>query len=55
MPLTSILVLAGIVAAFATFAIVLAWAEHRTRNIRRDQPVLVEKRVAPQDELKMAA
>ena len=35
MPMTSILVLAGIVAAFATFGIVLAWGDRQTRDLNR--------------------
>lgn len=54
MPLTTILVLAGIVAAFGIFGVVLFWAEHQTRNLRRDPPV-APKRAIPQDDLKMAA
>jgi len=34
MPVTSILVLAGIVGAFTLFGVVLAWAERQTRGIR---------------------
>ena len=35
MPVTSILVLAGIVSAFTLFGVVLAWAERQTSGIRR--------------------
>ena len=35
MPLETILVVATIVAIFSGFGIVLAWAERRTREIRR--------------------
>lgn len=35
MPLSSILVLAGIVAAFSIFGLVLAWGDHQTRHINR--------------------
>jgi len=34
MPVTSILVLAGIVGAFTLFGVVLAWAERQTSGIR---------------------
>ena len=37
MPLSSVLIVTGIAAAFALFAIVLAWGEHQTRNLRRDE------------------
>ena len=52
MPLTTIFVLAGIVAIFGIFGVGLFWAEHQTRNLRSDPPV-AEKR--PRDDLKMAA
>lgn len=35
MPTDVALVVAGIVAAFAIFGLVLAWAEMRTRNLER--------------------
>lgn len=35
MPVTSILVLAGIVGAFTLFGVVLAWAERQTSRIQR--------------------
>jgi hypothetical protein len=35
MPLTSIIALSAIVAAFLLFAVVLAWADHQTRNLVR--------------------
>jgi hypothetical protein len=35
MPLTDALIVSGIVAAFVIFAIVLAWAEHQTRNLAK--------------------
>jgi len=38
MPLTTILILAGIIAAFGTFGIMLAWAEYQTRHLHRDRP-----------------
>jgi hypothetical protein len=34
MPLSSILVLTGIVAAFTVFGVVLAWGDYQTRHIR---------------------
>lgn len=40
MPLSTILIVSGIVAAFAVFGIVLAWGEHRTRNIARGESVI---------------
>jgi hypothetical protein len=33
MPITSILMLAGIVSAFVLFGAVLAWGEHQTRDL----------------------
>ena len=35
MPVTSILVLAGIVGAFTLFGVALAWAERQTSRIQR--------------------
>jgi ureidoglycolate hydrolase len=35
MPLSAILVVAGIVAAFSVFGLVLAWGDHQTRHINR--------------------
>ena len=52
MPMTSILVLAGIVAAFATFGIVLAWGERQTRNLGHQAREQVPAR---KDDLKKAA
>ena len=37
MPLTSIIALSAIVAAFLLFAVVLAWADHQTRNLVGDK------------------
>jgi hypothetical protein len=43
MPITSILILAAIVGAFAIFGIALAWGEHQTRTLKRDaQPAAVK-------------
>ena len=35
MPITSILILVGIVAAFAVFGLALAWGEYQTRHLVR--------------------
>jgi multisubunit Na+/H+ antiporter MnhC subunit len=37
MPLSNVLILIGIVAAFALFAVVLAWGDHQTRNLPRHE------------------
>lgn len=37
MPITTIIILAAIVAAFALFGVVLAWGEMQTRHLGRDQ------------------
>jgi hypothetical protein len=37
MPITTIIVLSAIVAAFALFAVVLAWGEIQTRHLDRGQ------------------
>jgi hypothetical protein len=51
MPMTSILVLAGIIAAFGTFGIALAWGERQTRHLNRQ----VAQTTVPKDDLKLAA
>jgi hypothetical protein len=39
MPFTDILILFGIVAAFLTFGLTLAWGEYQTRHLgRADEP-----------------
>ncbi len=38
MTMTSIIILAGIILAFAIFAVVLAWGEYQTRNISQSDP-----------------
>ena len=38
MPFETTVVIAGIVAVFAIFAAVVAWAEVRTRNLHRHEP-----------------
>jgi len=35
MPITSVLIVSGIVLAFVVFAVVLAWSEHQTRYWRQ--------------------
>jgi hypothetical protein len=35
MPITSAFIIAAIVLAFIVFAVVLAWGDHQTRNLRR--------------------
>ena len=35
MPITSVVILAGIIFAFIVFAVVLAWGEYQTRHIGR--------------------
>lgn len=37
MPITTIIILAAIVVAFALFGVVLAWGETQTRHLNRDQ------------------
>ena len=37
MPITTIIILCAIVAAFALFGVILAWGEAQTRNLGRDQ------------------
>lgn len=38
MPLSTALIVGGIVFAFGLFAVVLAWGDYQTRNIGRNQP-----------------
>jgi FtsZ-interacting cell division protein ZipA len=53
MPLSTILIVSGIVAVFALFGIVLAWGDRQTRNLVRDQtPAAKDDR---EDQLKKAA
>ena len=53
MPLTTILVVTGIVCMFVLFAVVLAWGEYQTRHLDRDR----HKPETPEhhDDLKRAA
>jgi len=44
MPTTTIFVLASITAAFATLALVLAWAERQTRSTSAGQRAVVQSR-----------
>lgn len=53
MPVFNILILIGIVSVFGVFGLVLAWAEHQTRNIKRADPN--SERATQHDDLKMAA
>jgi len=52
MPMTSILIVAAIVAAFGTFGIVLAWGDRQTRHLNRQG---AEPAPVRQDNLKKAA
>ena len=53
MPLSNIIILCGIVGAFALFGIALAWAEHRTRNFKR--PDVEPEAQHPPEQPKQAA
>jgi hypothetical protein len=55
MPLTDILVLLGIVAAFATFGIVLAWGQYQTSKLPRTRAEAEAKAPDKQDDVKLAA
>jgi len=37
MPISTILILAVIIAAFTLFAVVLAWGDYQTRNVSRER------------------
>lgn len=51
MPLTTALIVTGIVAAFTLFGIVLAWGDHQTRNLKR----VDETKSEPAEDIKKAA
>jgi hypothetical protein len=55
MPLTTVLVLAGIITAFLTFGVALAWAERQTRYVSRDRPPVRVPDVEAEDHWKKAA
>ncbi|MBX9828445.1 MAG: hypothetical protein K2Y27_26050 [Xanthobacteraceae bacterium] len=55
MTLTHIVVLAGIVAAFGSFAVVLAWGDYQTRGLRTGWNVPEQQKAQSADDLKMAA
>jgi hypothetical protein len=38
MPITDVLILFGIILAFAMFGVTLAWGEYQTRNLPRAAP-----------------
>lgn len=54
MPLTSVLIVTGIVAVFVLFALSLAWGEYQTRNLPRYE-ASDEKQDQKDAELKKAA
>ena len=37
MPISTIVVLAGIISAFVVFGLTLAWGDYQTRNLPRDR------------------
>jgi hypothetical protein len=53
MPLSTILIVSGIVAAFGLFGVVLAWGERQTRNLVRDQSTTAKD--DGEDQIKKAA
>lgn len=53
MPLSTVLIVSAIVAAFTLFGIVLAWGDRQTRNLVRDRTTAA-KDVAD-DQIKKAA
>lgn len=55
MPLIEILVLTGIVAAFAAFGIVLAWGDYQTRHLPRMRADAEPRAQDAQDDTKLAA
>ncbi|MBX9846569.1 MAG: hypothetical protein K2Z80_32650 [Xanthobacteraceae bacterium] len=55
MTLVHIIVLAGIVAAFGAFAVVLAWGDYQTRGLRAGWNVPEQQKAQFADDLKIAA
>jgi hypothetical protein len=55
MPFIEILVLMGIVAAFATFGTVLAWGEYQTRHLPRMRAEAEPEAQDTPDDTKLAA
>jgi hypothetical protein len=53
-PLSSIIALSAIVAAFLLFAVVLAWADHQTTHLRKDE-TKAGKAPLPQGQSRSAA
>ena len=43
MPITDALFLSAVIFAFILFAILLAWGDYQTRNLRRTAPSSVQK------------
>lgn len=55
MPLIEILVLTGIVAAFAVFGLVLAWGDRQTRHLARMRAEAERQTRDTPDDVKLAA
>ena len=55
MSLIEILVLTGIITAFATFGLVLAWGDRQTRHLPPVPADAASKTQALQDDVKLAA
>ena len=55
MPLSSILILSGIVAGFAAFGLGLAWAEFRTRDLGTASNEVLQPKTEMPSQLKKAA
>lgn len=55
MPFTSIIILTGIVCAFVTFGLALAWGQHQTRHLSRRRAAAEPQAPRAQDDTKMAA
>ena len=47
MPISTIIILAGIIAAFTLFAVVLAWGDYQTRNIGRERRQAADGAASP--------
>jgi multisubunit Na+/H+ antiporter MnhC subunit len=55
MPLSSILILTGIVSAFATFGLALAWGQYQTQQLYEKCATAASQAPRAQDDMKMAA
>ncbi len=55
MPLSNIMILIGIVSAFTTFGLALAWAEYQTRHLSGEHTRMKPQLPSEPDDMKLAA